>query len=58
MRGDFLLALGIILILMFMLVPMPAWLLDAGLAVSITFLDGTPPRPRPRVDTAYSFERA
>lgn len=37
MRGDFLLALGIILILMFMLVPMPAWLLDAGLAVSITF---------------------
>ncbi len=37
MRGDFLLALGIIVILMFMLVPMPAWLLDAGLAVSITF---------------------
>ena len=37
MRGDFALAAGIILILMFMLVPMPAWLLDAGLSVSITF---------------------
>lgn len=36
LRGDFALAAGIILILMFMLVPMPSWLLDAGLAVSIT----------------------
>lgn len=37
MRGDLALATGVILILMFMLVPMPSWLLDAGLAVSITF---------------------
>jgi flagellar biosynthesis protein FlhA len=36
-RGDFALALGIILILMFMLVPMPAWILDIGLSISITF---------------------
>jgi len=37
LRGDFALAVGIILILMFMLVPMPAWLLDLGLSVSLAF---------------------
>jgi flagellar biosynthesis protein FlhA len=36
-RGDVIFALGIICILMFMLVPMPTWLLDAGLSMSITF---------------------
>ncbi len=36
-RGDVMFAFGIILILMFMLVPMPPWLLDAGLSLSITF---------------------
>ncbi|HEY8191831.1 MAG TPA: flagellar biosynthesis protein FlhA [Alphaproteobacteria bacterium] len=37
LRGDFLLALGIICILGFMLVPIPPWLLDIGLSMSITF---------------------
>jgi flagellar biosynthesis protein FlhA len=37
LRGDFALAVGLILILMFMLVPMPAWVVDIGLSVSITF---------------------
>jgi flagellar biosynthesis protein FlhA len=37
LRGDFALAVGLILILMFMLVPMPAWVVDIGLAISITF---------------------
>jgi len=36
-RGDVLLSFGLIFILMFMLVPMPAILLDFGLAISITF---------------------
>ncbi len=36
-RGDVILALGIISILTFMLVPIPPWLLDLGLSVSITF---------------------
>lgn len=36
-RGDVALAFGIICILMFMLVPIPTWLLDAGLSLSITF---------------------
>lgn len=36
-RGDIAFAIGIILILMFMLVPIPTWLIDAGLSVSITF---------------------
>lgn len=36
LRGDVALAAGIVIILMFMLVPMPAVLVDAGLAVSIT----------------------
>ncbi|MCB9988716.1 MAG: flagellar biosynthesis protein FlhA [Rhodospirillales bacterium] len=36
-RGDVILALGIISILVFMLIPMPTWLLDGGLAISITF---------------------
>ena len=35
-RGDIAFAFGIILILMFMLVPVPTWLIDAGLSVSIT----------------------
>jgi flagellar biosynthesis protein FlhA len=37
MRGDVLLAFGIILILAFMLVPMPPWMIDIGLTISITF---------------------
>lgn len=37
LRGDFALAAGIIMILMFMLVPMPSWLLDLGFSISITF---------------------
>lgn len=37
LRGDVALALGIIMILTFMLVPMPTWMLDGGLSVSITF---------------------
>jgi flagellar biosynthesis protein FlhA len=36
-RGDIAFAFGIIIILMFMLIPMPTWLVDAGLSVSITF---------------------
>jgi len=36
LRGDVALATGIVIILMFMLVPMPAFLVDAGLAISIT----------------------
>lgn len=36
LRGDVALASGIVIILMFMLVPMPAFLVDAGLAISIT----------------------
>src|SRR5690349_21387090 len=35
-RGDFALAIGIMIILMFMLVPMPPFLVDIGLAISIT----------------------
>lgn len=37
LRGDVALALGIVGILMFMMVPMPAWVLDLGLSISITF---------------------
>lgn len=37
MRGDIALAVGIIIILMFMLVPMPPFLVDVGLSISITF---------------------
>ncbi len=37
MRTDVLFALGIIGIILFMLVPMPTWMLDSGLSVSITF---------------------
>ncbi|MFN3827036.1 MAG: flagellar biosynthesis protein FlhA [Micavibrio sp.] len=37
LRGDVAFAVGIILILMFMLIPMPTWLVDAGLSISITF---------------------
>ena len=36
-RGDIAFALGIIGILMFMLVPMPTWMMDFGLSISITF---------------------
>ena len=36
LRGDIALALGMIAILSFMLVPIPAWLLDMGLTISIT----------------------
>jgi flagellar biosynthesis protein FlhA len=35
-RGDVILALGVVCILMFMLVPIPTWLLDLGLSISIT----------------------
>lgn len=35
MRGDLALALGIVAILLFMLVPIPPWLLDMGLSVSV-----------------------
>lgn len=37
MRTDVLFAIGIITIILFMLVPIPAFLLDGGLAISITF---------------------
>ena len=36
-RGDIALALGVIAILIVLLLPMPTWLLDFSLAVSITF---------------------
>lgn len=36
LRGDIALALGIVGILLFMLVPMPTWIVDAGLSLSIT----------------------
>ncbi len=36
-RGDIAFAFGIIVILMFMLIPMPTWLVDVGLSLSITF---------------------
>lgn len=35
-RSDVIFAVGIVVIILFMLVPMPAFMLDAGLAVSIT----------------------
>lgn len=35
-RADIIFALGIVVIILFMLVPMPTFMLDAGLAVSIT----------------------
>ena len=37
MRSDVLFALGIITIILFMLIPMPTVMLDAGLSISITF---------------------
>jgi flagellar biosynthesis protein FlhA len=37
LRGDVVLALGIIAILVFMLIPIPTWLLDMGLSISILF---------------------
>ncbi len=36
LRGDVALAAGIVIILMFMLVPMPPFLVDAGLSISVT----------------------
>ena len=36
-RGDVILALGVVGILIFMLIPMPAWMMDVGLSISITF---------------------
>ena len=36
-KGDVLLAVGMICILSFMLIPIPTWLLDIGLTVSVTF---------------------
>ena len=35
LRADVLFALGIVVIILFMLVPMPTWMLDSGLAVSV-----------------------
>lgn len=37
LNSDVMLALAVIAILLFMLVPIPTWILDTGLAVSITF---------------------
>ncbi len=37
MRGDVALAIGIVAILMMLILPMPSWLLDVALAVSISF---------------------
>ncbi len=37
MRTDVIFALGIVVIILFMLVPMPTMMLDGGLAVSVTF---------------------
>jgi flagellar biosynthesis protein FlhA len=36
-RGDVAMAMGIIAILAFMMIPVPTWLMDIGLSVSITF---------------------
>ncbi|MBI1327360.1 MAG: flagellar biosynthesis protein FlhA [Alphaproteobacteria bacterium] len=36
MRGDIALAFGLVLILMFMIVPMPSWMIDVGISLSIT----------------------
>jgi flagellar biosynthesis protein FlhA len=36
-RSDIWLAIGVVMILVILILPMPTWLLDAGLAVSITF---------------------
>lgn len=37
LRGDLLFAFGIVAILLFMLVPMPPWMLDMGLSISVAF---------------------
>lgn len=36
-RGDIMMALGVVAVLVVLILPMPTWLLDAGLAFSITF---------------------
>ncbi len=36
-RGDYAMALGLVCILLFMMVPMPPWIIDIGLSISITF---------------------
>ena len=37
LRGDVVLAIGLVCILTFMLIPIPTWLLDIGLSISILF---------------------
>ncbi|MCB9964306.1 MAG: flagellar biosynthesis protein FlhA [Rhodospirillales bacterium] len=37
LRGDLIFAIGIVAILLFMLVPIPSWLLDMGLSISVAF---------------------
>ena len=37
LRGDIALALGVVLILVVLILPMPRWLLDFSLALSMTF---------------------
>ena len=37
MRGDLALAFGVVLILVVLILPLPRWLLDISLAVSMTF---------------------
>lgn len=37
LRGDVVLAAGVVAILIFMLIPIPTWLLDMGLSISILF---------------------
>src|SRR5688572_2468355 len=37
LRGDVVLAIGLIAILTFMLIPIPTWILDVGLSMSILF---------------------
>ncbi|MFB0992648.1 MAG: EscV/YscV/HrcV family type III secretion system export apparatus protein, partial [Rhodospirillales bacterium] len=37
LRGDILLALSVITLLVVLVLPMPTWALDAALAISITF---------------------
>ena len=36
-RGDFIMALGVVAILVILIIPMPTWMLDLSLAFSITF---------------------
>jgi flagellar biosynthesis protein FlhA len=36
-RGDIMMAIGVVLILIILILPLPTWLMDFGLAISITF---------------------